>query len=338
MQILGIPNFYPSAPTTAPTSLSNVPSRTSVAISFTAPTDDGGSAITNYEYSFNLSSWTALSPADATSPVTVSGLSPSTAYTVYLRAVNAIGSGPASAGTSFTTLASTLVVQTLVVGGGGKGGNAQGAGGNAAGGGGGGIGAVQTAAQGAGSYTITVGGQSGQSVAYFTGSTVVGNGGAAGANANGNLGGTGGAGGTGTTATGGKGGDSYSGGTLGQAGGAGPTGTIWGVSAQFSGGGGGGGGQGGAGGAGGGGKGGRGQDVVPPPGENGASGSQFGAGAGGGGYSAGQGGTGFQGGVWVSYLTSSAAGMSVTGGSITTSGAYTVHAFTGSSSFTITLV
>ncbi len=336
MQILAIGGPYPSAPVNAPTSLSNVPSRTSVAISFTAPTNDGGSAITNYEYSFNGSSWTALSPADATSPVTVSGLSAGTAYTVYLRAVNAVGSGPASAGTSFTTLASTLVVQTLVVGGGGKGGNTTGAGGNAAGGGGGGLGAVQTGAQGAGSYTITVGGQSGQSVAYFTGSTVVGNGGAGGANANGNLGGTGGNGGTGTTATGGKGGDSYSGSTTGQAGGAGPTGTIWGVSAQFSGGGGGG--NAGAGGAGGGGAGGRGQNIVPPPGENGAAGSQYGAGGGGGGYSGGAGGAGIQGIVYVSYLTSSAAGMSVTGGSTSTSGSYTVHTFTGSSAFTITLV
>jgi hypothetical protein len=92
-----------TAPKTAPTSLSAIPVNTSVAISFTAPSDDGGSPITNYEYSFNNSSWTALSPADATSPVTVSGLTQNTAYSIYLRAVNAVGSGPASSAVSFTT-------------------------------------------------------------------------------------------------------------------------------------------------------------------------------------------------------------------------------------------
>jgi hypothetical protein len=94
-----------TAPKTAPTSLSAVASSTSVAISFTAPSDDGGSAITNYEYSFNNSSWTALSPADATSPITISGLSGFTSYSVYLRAVNIVGSGPASSAVSFTTFA-----------------------------------------------------------------------------------------------------------------------------------------------------------------------------------------------------------------------------------------
>jgi hypothetical protein len=92
-----------TAPKTAPTSLSAIPTNTSVAISFTPPSNDGGSAITNYEYSFNNSSWTALSPADATSPITVSGLTQNTAYSIYLRAVNVTGSGPASSAVSFTT-------------------------------------------------------------------------------------------------------------------------------------------------------------------------------------------------------------------------------------------
>ena len=93
-----------TAPKTAPTSLSAVPSSTSVAISFTAPSDDGGSPITNYEYSFNNSTWTALSPADSTSPITISGLSPGyTTYSVWLRAVNIIGFGPTSSSVTFTT-------------------------------------------------------------------------------------------------------------------------------------------------------------------------------------------------------------------------------------------
>jgi hypothetical protein len=88
-------------PTSAPSSLSAIAVNTSAAISFTAAASS--TSLTNYEYSFNNSSWTALSPADAVSPVTVSGLSQNTAYTVYLRGVNSYGSGPGSTGVSFTT-------------------------------------------------------------------------------------------------------------------------------------------------------------------------------------------------------------------------------------------
>ena len=102
-----------TAPNTPPTSLSAVASSTSVAISFTAPSNDGGSPITNYEYSFNNSSWTALNPADAISPITISGLSGYVSYNVYLRAVNIVGSGPASSVVSFTTFAApTATINT----------------------------------------------------------------------------------------------------------------------------------------------------------------------------------------------------------------------------------
>jgi titin len=89
-------------PTSAPSSLSAIQTDTSVSISFTAAASS--TSLTNYEYSFNNSSWTALSPADAVSPVTISGLSQNTAYTVYLRGVNSYGSGAGSTGVSFTTL------------------------------------------------------------------------------------------------------------------------------------------------------------------------------------------------------------------------------------------
>lgn len=88
-------------PTSAPSSLSSIQTNNSVAISFTAAASS--TALTNYEYSFNNSSWTALSPADAVSPVTISGLSQNTAYNIYLRGVNSYGSGPGSTATSFTT-------------------------------------------------------------------------------------------------------------------------------------------------------------------------------------------------------------------------------------------
>ena len=64
---------------------------------FTPPTYNGGLAITNYEYSTdNGTTWTARTPVSTTSPLTVSGLTNGTSYTVMLRAVNAAGSGTAS--------------------------------------------------------------------------------------------------------------------------------------------------------------------------------------------------------------------------------------------------
>ena len=68
-----------------------------VSISFTAPTSDGGRAITNYEYSLNGgSTWTALSPASTTSPIVIPGLTNGTSYQVSLRAVNSLGAGASS--------------------------------------------------------------------------------------------------------------------------------------------------------------------------------------------------------------------------------------------------
>ncbi|MFM8719959.1 MAG: beta strand repeat-containing protein, partial [Chthoniobacterales bacterium] len=95
--VSGTPRTTPSAPT----SLVATPGNGELSIAFTAGAD-GGSAITNYEYSLNNSTWTALSPVDTTTPVTIPGLTNGTAYTVYLRAVNAAGSGAGSAGVSGT--------------------------------------------------------------------------------------------------------------------------------------------------------------------------------------------------------------------------------------------
>jgi hypothetical protein len=95
----------PIAPS-APTSLVATPGDTTASIAFTAGSD-GGSAITNYEYSSdNGSTWTTRSPASAASPVVVPGLTNnSTPYQIKLRAVNAIGVGTASAAVSVTPIA-----------------------------------------------------------------------------------------------------------------------------------------------------------------------------------------------------------------------------------------
>lgn len=94
----------------APTSLSAAVTTTAATITFT-PGADGGSPITNYEYAFYSGgawgAWTALSPAGTTSPVTITGLTPNTWYTIGLRAVTSIASGVTSAARSFRTSALT---------------------------------------------------------------------------------------------------------------------------------------------------------------------------------------------------------------------------------------
>ena len=127
----------------APTSLSaGSITTTTVNITFTAG-DQGGSAITNYQYALSTNSgstygsFTALATPDATSPITITGLTNNTAYYIKLKAVNNAGAGAESSAVSFTTL-EAVTVDYLVVAGGGGGGSglsnyAQGAGGGAGG-------------------------------------------------------------------------------------------------------------------------------------------------------------------------------------------------------------
>lgn len=152
----------------APTSLSaGSITTTSAVISFT-PGAQGGSAISNYQYALSTNSgstygsFTALSPADATSPITISGLTQNTAYYIKLKAVNGDGAGTESSAVSFTT---AISVDYLVVGGGGSGGG----GFTGGGGGAGGLRSTVTATGGGGSlesalslligtnYTVTIG-------------------------------------------------------------------------------------------------------------------------------------------------------------------------------------
>ena len=86
----------PSMMPSAPTSLVATAGDGQVSVAFTAGAD-GGSAITNYEFSTNDgTNWTALSPAVTTSPVVITGLTNGTAYSIRLRAVNAAGNGDPS--------------------------------------------------------------------------------------------------------------------------------------------------------------------------------------------------------------------------------------------------
>jgi hypothetical protein len=77
-----------------------------LSVNFTAASN-GGSAITNYEYSINGSSYTAFSPAVTTSPLVITGLTNSTNYPVTIKAVNAINPSSPSNSISATPVVAT---------------------------------------------------------------------------------------------------------------------------------------------------------------------------------------------------------------------------------------
>lgn len=74
-------------------------------LSFTAPAT-GGSAITNYKYSTDSSTYTALSPSQTTSPLSLTGLTAGT-YSFSVKAVNANGDSAASGTVSGTVITPT---------------------------------------------------------------------------------------------------------------------------------------------------------------------------------------------------------------------------------------
>ena len=98
-----------AVPAAAPTITSITPGNRTLSVNLTAPGDNGGSAITNYEYSTdNGSTWVARSPATTTSfSITTASsdaslLANGTTYQVKIRAVTGAGSGASSATSSGT--------------------------------------------------------------------------------------------------------------------------------------------------------------------------------------------------------------------------------------------
>ena len=111
----------------APTALVATPGDGSASIAFT-PGADHGFAITNYRYSTdNGATWKTRSPATATSPLLITGLTNGVAYTVKLRAVNNWGESldsaavmvtPAPTGMQFVPMTPARVADTRLAEGG----------------------------------------------------------------------------------------------------------------------------------------------------------------------------------------------------------------------------
>lgn len=90
-----------SAPA-SPAITSVTPSATSASVAFTAD-DSGGSTITRIEFALDDTTSVDDSTTNVNSPASLNGLTQSTNYAVYMRAVNAQGPGPWSAPVSFRT-------------------------------------------------------------------------------------------------------------------------------------------------------------------------------------------------------------------------------------------
>ena len=79
----------------APTALVATAGDGQVSIAFTAPSNNGGAAITDYEYELDDSgTWTSANTA--ATPVVITGLTNGTAYSIKLRAVHSAGNGTES--------------------------------------------------------------------------------------------------------------------------------------------------------------------------------------------------------------------------------------------------
>jgi fibronectin type 3 domain-containing protein len=84
------PRTVPDAPTIA----SITRGFSQLTIDFVEPNNNGGSIVTNYQFSINGgSTWNVRSPVSTASPIIISGLINGTNYDIKIRAVNAAGAG-----------------------------------------------------------------------------------------------------------------------------------------------------------------------------------------------------------------------------------------------------
>jgi len=92
----------PRAVANAPTALVATHGNTTASIAFTPGSTNGGT-LSNYKYSTDGgTNFTAFAPAQTSSPVSITGLTNGTTYSVKLKAVTEVGDGAASAAVSVT--------------------------------------------------------------------------------------------------------------------------------------------------------------------------------------------------------------------------------------------
>lgn len=99
-------------PPSAPTIDSITANNASLTIYFSAGSANG-STVSNYKYVLNSGAFTALSPTDAASPITITGLTNGTNYQIAIKAVSNLGDGLASNSVASTPSASASVTIAL---------------------------------------------------------------------------------------------------------------------------------------------------------------------------------------------------------------------------------
>ena len=109
-----------ASPPDAPTIGTATGGNASASVTFSAPANNGGSAITGFTVT---SSPSGITGTGSSSPITVSGLSNGTAYTFTVTATNAIGTGAASSASNSVTPAVPLALYNIYMIGAGGGGN-----------------------------------------------------------------------------------------------------------------------------------------------------------------------------------------------------------------------
>ena len=95
--------FLPQSPLVSTDAGSLSSTVSTVQISLDANQSDGGSAVTNHLYSINGSPFVALNPAQYGSRISITGLTPSTTYSLRLKSQNSVGLSAPSPIISFTT-------------------------------------------------------------------------------------------------------------------------------------------------------------------------------------------------------------------------------------------
>lgn len=84
----------------------------SATLTFTAGAT-GGATISNYKYSTDGSAYTAFSPSQTTSPLTIGGLTNTQTYSFYLKAVNTNGDSAASSQSNSVLIGSTSDYESI---------------------------------------------------------------------------------------------------------------------------------------------------------------------------------------------------------------------------------